>query len=274
MTRIRNLSPRRLIPWAIGILALVVASAALTSTSQSSVTRARLERDLPRTFSNLYVQQAALLGHKGVSAKSMHTQAQCDKGGPKVADRGAGADWICYVSWRDPNVDETLMPGKFEVSAHSNNCYTAGGPSKLVGLLTITDKHGRDVPNPVFEFDGCFDPHGSNEPTGVNLEPTKSSPTGPAALTIATSSVRPDARGVIRPKLSCAPGQEGCGGSVVARLDGKRVGTATYALAPDSKGAVEIELPRGATGSRLVLAVTPVIGDTVRPAFTVRIAPR
>ncbi|GAA3290792.1 hypothetical protein GCM10020218_062250 [Dactylosporangium vinaceum] len=34
----------------------------------------------------------------------------------------------------------------------------AGGPSKLVGLATITDTHGNDVTNPVFELDGAFDP--------------------------------------------------------------------------------------------------------------------
>jgi len=156
--RLSNLSLSKVAPWAIGTVVLVVAAGALASTSKSSVTRARLERDLPRTFSNLYVQQAALLGHKGVTVKSMDAKAQCDKGGPKVADSGPGADWICYMSWKDPNVDQTLMPGKFEVTAHSNNCYTAGGPSKLVGLLTMTDKRGKDVQNPVFEFDGCFDP--------------------------------------------------------------------------------------------------------------------
>lgn len=32
------------------------------------------------------------------------------------------------------------------------------GPSKLIGLATITDRQGKDVPKPVFEFDGCFDP--------------------------------------------------------------------------------------------------------------------
>jgi hypothetical protein len=29
--------------------------------------------------------------------------------------------------------------GKFEVDVHSNGCYTAGGPSKLVGFQTRTD---------------------------------------------------------------------------------------------------------------------------------------
>ena len=102
------------------------------------------------------------------------------------------------MSWRDPNVDETIMPGKFELSAHSNNCYTAGGPSKLVGLLAITDKHGKDVSNPVFEFDSCFDPNGSNKPTGVNLEPTKTTPTGPSALVISTKPVTAGRDGVVQ----------------------------------------------------------------------------
>ena len=58
--------------------------------------------------------------------------------------------------------DDTQTPqdGKFELQVKSNSCYTAGGPSKLVGLAVITDTHGADVPNPVFEFDGCFDPNG------------------------------------------------------------------------------------------------------------------
>jgi hypothetical protein len=50
--------------------------------------------------------------------------------------------------------------GKFELQARSNSCYTAGGPTKLIGLVTITDTRGKDVPNPVFEFDGCFNPKG------------------------------------------------------------------------------------------------------------------
>jgi hypothetical protein len=73
------------------------------------------------------------------------------------------------MSWKDPNVPLPDGSGKFEVNAHSNDCYTAGGPSKLVGLQTITDAHGDDVPNPVFEFDSCFDPHSSNAPTGVAI---------------------------------------------------------------------------------------------------------
>jgi hypothetical protein len=149
------------------LLTLAALGVLLAGCGGSDVTRARLERNLPEAFSNLYVQQAQLLGHKGITVQSLHAQAQCDKGGKKVADRGPGADWICLMRWTDPNVPLPDGSGKFEVSAHSNDCYTAGGPSKLVGLQTITDTRGNDVPNPVFEFDACFDPHGSNAPTGV-----------------------------------------------------------------------------------------------------------
>jgi len=152
---------------AVSLLALLATLLALSGCGSSDVTKARLERSLPQTFANLYVQQAAILGHTHITVRSLHARAQCDKGGPKVSDHGPGADWICLMSWKDPNVTLPDGYGKFELNAHSNDCYTAGGPSKLVGLQTITDTHGTDVPNPVFEFDACFDPHSSNVPTGV-----------------------------------------------------------------------------------------------------------
>src|SRR3954451_12862608 len=160
----------------VSLLGLLAVAAALAGCGSSDATKARLERSLPQTFANLYVQQAKLLGHKDITVRSLHARAQCDKGGAKVADRGPGADWICLMSWKDPNVPLPDGYGKFEVNAHSNDCYTAGGPSKLVGLITITDTHGNDVDNPVFEFDSCFDPHSSDRPTGVNIPPPPPSP--------------------------------------------------------------------------------------------------
>jgi hypothetical protein len=170
----------------LAALALLVAAPAALSAcgGGSDVTRARLERNLPQTFANLYVQQAQLLGHKGITVRSLHAEAQCDKGGPKAPDRGPGADWICLMRWNDPNVPLPDGSGKFELNVHSNDCYTAGGPSKLIGLITITDRHGNDVDNPVFEFDSCFDPNTSNKPTGVDLPPPASSST-PATTTTA-----------------------------------------------------------------------------------------
>src|SRR5262249_38327683 len=151
-----------------------------------------------------------------VTVRSLHARAQCDKGGPKVADVGPGADWICLMTWHDPNIDETLLPGKFEMNVHSNDCYTAGGPSKIVGLLTITDTHGNDVPTPVFEFDGCFDPHASNRPTGVAIETntTSSTPPAPAALTLPHGHLVPGRAGGLAPLLACSAGDGGCAGSI------------------------------------------------------------
>lgn len=162
---------RRALPRVVLIACAAIALFGLSACGGSDVTRARLERNLPLTFSNLYVQQAKILGHTGITVQSLHAQAQCDKGGPKVADHGPGTDWICRMKWTDPNVPLPDGSGKFELNVHSNDCYAAGGPSKLVGLLTISDTHGKDVDNPVFEFDSCFDPNGSDAPTGVTIPP-------------------------------------------------------------------------------------------------------
>ena len=126
------------------------------------------------------------------------------------------------------------------------------------------------MPNPAFEFDGCFDPHGSNKPTGVNLNPKTPAPTTPAALAIGAAALRPDKNGLIRPALTCSPGQEGCGGTITATLNGQPLQTATYALAPGNNGDIQFQLsPRQAThGGKLLLTPTPVIGDAARAKTT------
>ena len=54
--------------------------------------------------------------------------------------------------------DGQPQDGKFEVQVRADATYVAGGPSKLIGQATLTDSHGQDVTNPVFEWDGAFDP--------------------------------------------------------------------------------------------------------------------
>ena len=260
------------------LLAVLVAVAAIVALSafggSSDVTRARLERSLPQTFSNLYVQQAALLGHKGITVQSLKAKAQCDKGGPKVADHGPGADWICQMYFNDPAVPLPDGSAKFELNVHSNDCYTAGGPSKFVGLLTITDTHGKDVPNPVFEFDGCFDPSSSNAPTGVDL-PTPKTPTpgapaaatpSPASLTLPTGVLKPDGVGRVAPELSCSSGSAGCGGTLIAKFGSRTLGEVTFALAPGDKQAIPFTLSSSdlASGGSVILTVNPSIGAVTR----------
>ncbi|MCW2820269.1 MAG: hypothetical protein JWR64_64, partial [Marmoricola sp.] len=181
----------------IGLASVVTA----TTGGSSSVTRARLEKSLPVVFANTYVNQANLVG-RNVTAASLHAKAMCDKHGPDVADIGPGGDWNCLMSWTDPQVP---MPpegyGKFELNVHSNDCFTASGPSKLTGFLTITDKHGKPVTNPLFEFDGCFDPAMDDSPTGVVF---------PSLLAVASTTVTPDPNGGASLQLTCGSGNRGC----------------------------------------------------------------
>lgn len=258
---------RPLLPRLVVAAACAVATLGLAACGGTDVTKARLERNLPQVFTGQYLQQAKLLGHTGLTAASLQAKASCDKGGPKVADQGPGADWICLMTWKDPNIDPTLLPGKFELNVHSNDCYTAGGPSKLVGLITITDTHGDDVDNHVFEFDSCFDPKSSNRPTGVTIATTSSAPAtpapAPAALTLPTGTVTRDASGRIGATLICSTGSGGCAGTLTATRAGRVLGTTTYAVAAGANATVRVRLAGGRPvgAGALVLAARPVIGS-------------
>jgi hypothetical protein len=204
------------------ILAALVAVLALgsaviaSSGDNSTVTRPRLERSLTTTFANLYVDQASLEG-RSLTAASVHAKAMCDKAGAEDKDVGPGGDWNCLMSWTDP---ELPMPpegyGKFELNVHSNDCYTAGGPSKLTGFLTMTDTKGQVVANPVFEFDGCFDPSGDNTPTGVVF---------PSLLAVASTTVTPDADGNAGLQVTCGSGDQGCAGTIAVTAGRRTLGT-------------------------------------------------
>jgi hypothetical protein len=152
MTRIRT----RVLAPVIAVLAVAAVFAATAGRGGEDITRPRLERAIAPAFAGLYAQRAAILGEPGVTVASIGASAACDRGGPKVADTGPGPDWICMITFTDDQGGR--QEGKFEVQAHADATYVATGPSKLVGAATITDVHGRDVPNPAFEFDGVFDP--------------------------------------------------------------------------------------------------------------------
>ena len=139
----------------LGVIAVGAVIAGTAAAGHPEITKAGLEKALAPTFANLYVQQAGILGIPGVTTATIGATTSCDKGGPKVADTGAGPNWICLMSFTD-NQGRHQDGAKFEVTVHTDATYVAGGPSKIVGLATITDTHGHDVPNPVFDFDGVI----------------------------------------------------------------------------------------------------------------------
>jgi hypothetical protein len=238
------------------VLALLVVvglgTAVVATGGGSTVTKARLERSLPLVFSRVYVDQAHLLGRHDVTPASLHAKAMCDKHGPDVADVGPGGDWICLMSWQDPEVP---MPpegyGKFEANVHSNDCYTVGSPSKLVGFLTITDTKGRDVTNPAFEFDGCFDPGSDNTPTGVSF---------PSLVGITSSAITPDRHGRVAVQLSCGTGAQGCAGTLTATAGEVSLGAAEYSMKEESTRSIGFSRPLPEGTDAVTFTVKPATG--------------
>ncbi|WP_156391107.1 MULTISPECIES: hypothetical protein [unclassified Nocardioides] len=239
------------------LVALVALGSAVVAThgDTSTVTRPRLERSLTTTFANLYVDQAHLQG-RTLTAASLHPAAMCDKAGPANKDVGPGGDWNCLMSWTDPEVP---MPpegyGKFELNVHSNDCYTASGPSKLTGFLTMTDTKGDVVTNPVFEFDGCFDPHGDNTPTGVVF---------PSLLNVASTTITPDAHGKAGLQVTCGSGDKGCAGTITVTAGNAKLGTMPFHQAEESTATLPLPsaVPTGAKELTFAVHVTTGAGPT------------
>ena len=238
------------------VAAIALGSTVAAMSPGSSVTRARLERSLPATFANLYVEKARILGRDDLTPESLHAEAMCDKHGPDVADVGPGGDWVCLIGWTDPKMP--LPPegyGKFELNVHSNDCYTVTGPSKIIGFLTMTDPRGREVPNPVFEFDGCFDPNGDNTPTGVTF---------PSLLTITSTSVTPDDQARVGLQVSCGAGSDGCSGTLIAKAGSRDLGSVPFSLPEQSTGTLTVptSVPAGADEVTFQLRSATGVGPT------------
>jgi hypothetical protein len=241
---------------AIAVIAALAAVALAHGADSSTVTRARLERALPVAFSNLYVKRAHLMGRHDLDPQSLHAKAMCDKHGPDVADVGPGGDWVCLMSWKDPQVP---MPpegyGKFELNVHSNDCFTAGGPTKLTGYLEMTTADGRTVTNPVFEFDGCFDPHGDDTPTGHSF---------PSLLSVTSTTLTPKQDGTVELGLGCGTGADGCAGTVTATAGGRTLGTQSFGLEEEATDTLSFPtpVPRGARQVSFAVHVTRGVGPT------------
>lgn len=139
------------------VLTLLVVPLAVSACGSPAVTKARLERALGPDLTRAYVERTTILGKK-LDPLAVKPVVVCDRGGPKVADVGPGADWLCEATFTDDTGHRQLA--RVEVTARANATYVAHLPQRISGPVTITDaRTGRDVTNPAFEWDGAFNPH-------------------------------------------------------------------------------------------------------------------
>lgn len=145
----------------VAALALIVAGAAvaLAGCGGTGISRARLQSSVSHTFANLWVLQQNTEGNVPPAAGALRTRSNCARSTPGVADVGPGNDWVCRVVWlvSGPSTPVTAV---YELTVKSNGCYTADGdgPASVNGAQNVINGRGHPVLNPLWEFDGCFEP--------------------------------------------------------------------------------------------------------------------
>lgn len=151
------MSGRRLRKWSLP--AVVAAGAAvLSGCGTSVVSPGPLERSVAATFTNLYVLDQVEQGDPRPVAAALHTTARCLKGTPASAQRGAGNDWVCFVTYLVDGPG-TPVTATYNVDVATDGCYAADGdgPVSLNGSRTITGPGYVQIVNPLWLMDGCFD---------------------------------------------------------------------------------------------------------------------
>jgi hypothetical protein len=143
--------------WLVAALgaALVVGVGACGSTG---VTAAPLQASISRTFANLYVLQQVDQGNPRPSPRRLAARAQCQKGIPADPQSGAGSDWSCQVTFLVAG-PATPVTALYNVSVQTDGCYAADGdgPASVNGSRTITGPGYRQIVNPLWLIDSCFD---------------------------------------------------------------------------------------------------------------------
>ena len=250
----------------------------LSACGPIDITPQRLEASIATVFPNYYVQQQVMLGKPAVVAAALGAKASCDKGGPSIADKGAGNDWICLVDWTDPvaglhytDADPKNGASKFELKVSSNGCYIAGGSTKTFGPIQIQAPDGTYVTNPVFEFDGCFNVYDHNTALTRGVIPTPPPPTptpsptptaspsptpSPTALPCAPATTPDAAPAPTSPALTPAPPtpQNDC---IPSAIETTTSGGAVPVLAPSTPPLTDASGPSGSASPSPSPTTTP-----------------
>lgn len=116
------------------------------------ITRERVEVDLAAVWPNQYAQLARLQGKPATAVPA--EGVSCDKGGPGVPDRGPGRNWVCTFTY---TAGGRTHSARYEMIVRGEACYTATDPALIESPTVVDPATGSSVPNPLYQFDGCFD---------------------------------------------------------------------------------------------------------------------
>ena len=137
---------------------LTAMTLSITGCGSATITAGRIEASIGPTFGRLYVQEQVVQGDPRPALAAVHPHARCVKGTPDNVQRGAGSDWVCFVTYTadGPGTD---VVATYNVNVQTDGCYAADGdgPTSLNGSRTITGAGYRQVLNPLWLIDGCFD---------------------------------------------------------------------------------------------------------------------
>ena len=131
------------------------------------------------------------------------------------------------------------------------------------GRIPDHHRHPRSqATNPVYEFDGCFDPNGDNTPTGNEF---------PSLLATTTTALLPDSHRVSL-QLSCGTGSTGCKGSVKATAGSAQLGTVPFGLKEEQTAKLQFArpVPNGAKDVTFTFTTTKGVGPPVPSLWTCR----
>ena len=145
------------LPLAVLVAVTALVMAAVTPDTGSGLERRKLEASLSTAFAHLYRLQTEQLHRPAVTEPELHSRATCDKGGDRIADRGAGNDWRCVVTWQLPGssaVGSAIY--QLDVTAEGRYVADGDGPQEVNGFFPVRTPAG-DAPNPLWQLDGYVD---------------------------------------------------------------------------------------------------------------------
>ena len=113
---------------------------------------------MPRLGDVVGPLQQREVGNPPPRLSDLSPTAQCLKGTPAQTQRGSGNDWMCYVVYLAAGPG-TRVTATYLVTMQPAGCYAADGdgPTTLNGRPTITGPGYRQIPNPLYLINGCFD---------------------------------------------------------------------------------------------------------------------